>query len=49
MKYLAFALATLSGSLLANETFPNLPPREAVIQVLRAQPSVQAAGGPDSG
>lgn len=45
MKYLAFALATLSGSLLANETFPNLPPREAVIQVLRAQPSVQAAGG----
>jgi len=45
MKYLAFALATLSGSLLANEAFPNLPPREAVIQVLRAQPSVQAAGG----
>ena len=44
MKTLALLLATFSGGLLAAETPPNLPPTEAVIQVLRAHPSVQAAG-----
>lgn len=43
MKYLFPVLMALSGSTLAAETLPNLPPTTAVIQVLRAQPLVQAA------
>lgn len=43
MKYLFPVLMALSGSTLATETLPNLPPTTAVIQVLRAQPLVQAA------
>lgn len=43
MKYLFPVLMALSGTTLAAEMLPNLPPTTAVIQVLRAQPLVQAA------
>lgn len=43
MKYLFPVLMALSGTTLAAETLPNLPPTTVVIQVLRAQPLVQAA------
>lgn len=43
MKHLLSVLMALSGTTLAAETLPNLPPTTAVIQVLRAQPLVQAA------